>query len=157
MRKFFIYFMLCAAVFCSLAFSVFSANEQDAYQKAREVIVPKYQKRVLSIYGRGDPDKVDTWYVKFFDPDSKTKARVVVIEGGAVERNHPSEDASIHNDQLAFDPALTKVHADAALKAAEKYANDNAITYDATRVFLRGPAVGKSPTWTVELVQEGTS
>ena len=138
-----------------LAFNLFSTgpDEKDAYDVAKQQVVEQYRTHVLSIYGKGTPTTIDTWYVKFYDPESAEKARVAVVQNGKVVRFHPAEGATPNDDSRSFDPSQNKVGVKTALDSAAKYAKDNLIQYDATRVYLHRTEMGKAPVWYVELLQ----
>lgn len=131
-------------------------SEGTAFDKAKTVITPEYQKHVLSIYGKGSPDKIDTWYFNFYDPNSERKGKTVVIQNDRVDRVHPSEGRG-YDDAWSFDPALSKIDSEQALKTAHEYANQNQISYNSVNLLLKRPEVGKAPIWRVELINQGTS
>jgi hypothetical protein len=148
---------LCLMSFLAFSFFSTSDKEQDAYNVAKESVLEKDRTHVLSVYGKGTPTEINTWYIKFFDSDSKTKASVAVVEKGKVIRTHPSEDNGKNDDQLSFDPMQNTVGVTTALETAKKYAKDNLINYDQTRVFLHRTEVGKAPVWNVQLLEGATS
>jgi hypothetical protein len=131
--------------------------DREAYDLAKGLSVDKYRTHVLSIYGKGSSKEVKTWHINFFDPDSETKGKVVVVENGVVTRSHAAEWKSSYDDALSFDPTLSKVTAEVAMATAKTYAEKNQISYDATTVLLRRTEVGKAPFWRVELRQDGHS
>ncbi len=140
-----------------VAWSFNSSPERAAYEKAKTVIDKQYQTHVLSIYGKGTAKNVETWYVNFFDPDSPSKGRVVVVQDGAVLRSNAADGKRSHDDGRSFDPVLSKVTAATAMKTAKVYAEQNQITYDATTVLLRRLEMGKAPVWRVDLRKDGSS
>jgi hypothetical protein len=126
--------------------------ERDAYQTAIPVIDEPYRSHVLSIYGKGTPSNITTWYFNFFDPTTKTKGKVVVLENGKISRVHPSEEGS-YSDDRSFDPTLVKITFDSAVKVAAGYAQDNQVPYDSINALLRRPGPGEAPSWRIELRQ----
>lgn len=131
--------------------------DRAAYQLAKGLSVEQYRSHVLSLYGKGDKTTIHTWHINFFDPDSATKGKVVVVQNGAVTRSHAAEWRSTYDDALSFDPALSPITVDMALRTARAYAEQNQILYDSTTVLLRRTEVGKAPFWRVELRQDGHS
>ena len=146
---------LLSALFVAWSFK--TSPERAAYDTAKTVIDKKYQTRVLSMYGRGSPKEVDTWYVNFFDPNSGCKSKVVVLTGGKINRVYASESRKQCDDNMSFDPTLNKASLEKAFESAKNYADKNQIVYDATRVSLYRPEVGKAPAWGVELRKAGVS
>ncbi|MDZ4742240.1 MAG: hypothetical protein SGI98_02330 [Verrucomicrobiota bacterium] len=134
-----------------------TASDRQAYDLAKGLSVEKYRTHVLSIFGKGTEKEEGIWYVNFYDPDSPTKGKVVIIEKGVVTRSHAAAGRGVFDDNMSFDPTLTTVSAEDALKTAQAYAVKNQIVYDSTRMLLRRTAVGSAPIWRVELLQEGRS
>lgn len=139
------------------AWSFITSPEGAAYNTAKTVIDENYKTHVLSIYGKGTLHTIDTWYVTFFDPTSETKAKVVVLKGGKIDRVHPSEYRKSFDDIMSFDPALNKISLEQAFQNTKKYAEINQITYDETRVSLCRPESGKAPVWKVDMRNKGIS
>jgi hypothetical protein len=131
--------------------------EGDAYNKAKSVIDQSYQTHVLSIYGKGAPDDVQTWYFTFYDPNSSNKAKTVVIQNNKIDRVHPSESRTIYDDAMSFDPSKNKVNSSRALETAKEYAQKNQISYDSVNILYRRSESGKAPAWRVELLNQGSS
>lgn len=146
MKKFFFCLILLF-----ITASLHAATEQAAYKVARTVIPPEHQKQVLSFYGKGTASEIKTWFVKFFDPAAKSNARIVVVEGGKVERSNTAEGQDDNEEKLTFDPSSCRAGVDKALKTAAKYTKESLIPVDSTRVYLNRPSAGKAPVWTVEL------
>jgi hypothetical protein len=158
MKKILLGTILCGAVVLLVAGRSWGTTpDREAYDLAKGLSVDKYRTHVLSIYGKGTSEEVQTWHINFYDPDSSTKGKVVVVENGVVTRSHTAEWKSNYDDTLSFDPTLSKITAKTAMKTAKTYAEKNQITYDTTRVLLRRTEAGKAPFWRVELRQDGHS
>jgi hypothetical protein len=158
MKKTLLSTLLVGAVGLSIVgWSWGTTPDREAYDLAKGLSVEKYRTHVLSIYGKGNTKDVQTWHINFFDPDSPSKGKVVVVQDGAVTRSHAAEWKSTYDDALSFDPTLSKVTAETAMKTAKAYADKNLIAYDTTRILLRRTEVGKAPFWRVELRQDGHS
>jgi hypothetical protein len=142
-----------------LALNLFgsSSSDQNTYSIARKVIPEPYQTHVISVYGKGTPSELRTWYITFYDPDTELNARVVVIEKDKIQRFHPAEGKSKYRDAMSFDPSLNKFSAEGALSVARDYAQKNQISYDHVNLLLRRPDEGKAPIWRVQLIQGDTS
>jgi hypothetical protein len=129
--------------------------DRTAYQLARGSVSEAQRSEVLSLYGRGSASTIGEWFITFADPTTESKGRIVVIKAGKVERVIPSDKTQ--NPAWSFDPALIKVDIETALTVAQKYAQQNAIGYDGTRVLLRRSKVGAAPVWKVDFKKGETS
>ncbi len=153
MKRFLFSILLLAAV----AWTWGTRPDREAYDQAKALSVEKDRTHVLSIFGKGSAVDVKTWYVNFYDPDSPSKGRVVVVQDGKVIRSHAAEGRSTYDDDLSFDPTMSKVTSETAMKTAKTYAEHNQIAYNTTTVLLRRPDHGKAPAWRVGLLQDGNS
>jgi hypothetical protein len=149
---------MCVIIYFSV-FGIwgFTSPEGDAYDKAKSTVNNDYQTHVLSIYGKGSPDKITTWYFTFYDPTSPSKGKLVVIQNDRIDRAHPSEARITYDDALSFDPTKNKIDSAKAIATAKDYAEKNQIPYDSVNILLRRSDSGSAPGWRVELVNQGTS
>jgi len=131
--------------------------EHDAYLKARSLIDEKYQSHVLSLYGKGPAGDVLTWRVLFYDPTSPSKARLVVLNQGKVDRFDSAESSQPYDDRWSFDPLAVTTQLRTAMDAAQQYAKDHQLSYDENNVLLKRSEAGAAPVWRVELRQSGNA
>lgn len=157
MNKFVMSTVIGACVLLGFIGWSFSSPESSVYEKAKSVIDEPYRTHVLSMYGKGSTSDVETWYVSFYDPTAASKAKVVVVTKGKIERVYPSECKTSCDDNKSFDPTLNKISVEKAFQAAKLYAEKNQISYDKTRVLLHRPEIGKAPVWRTELYSAGVS
>jgi hypothetical protein len=132
-----------------------SASEAP-YKLAKSIVAPSYQDKVLSVYGKGTPDKIEKWYVTFEDASSPTGARVVVIRDNHIDKFTPTTQ-KLEGKHPFFDPDKVIVSVKTALKTARQYADEHHIRYDATRVLLERKTEEQAPAWEVELRDDGDS
>lgn len=130
-----------------------SQAQNNSYKLAQSTIDPKYQDQVFWIKASGAPDQITEWSYYFYDPSTSSKARLVKIVAGRIDRVQPVEFNNTPNESLVFDPKLNKVSAELALQKARAYANDKQIKYDAVKMQLRRPSSGAAPVWHVGLYQ----
>lgn len=127
--------------------------QNDSYKLAQSAIDPKYQNQVFWIKATGSPAQLNEWTYYFYDPTIHSKARLVKIVNGRVDRVQPAEFKSTANESLVFDPTLNKVSAEQALLKTKAYSNEKQIQYDTVKMQLRRPSSGAAPVWRIELYQ----
>jgi hypothetical protein len=147
--------LLMVLCFLTAGWSLISSADQSAFNQAKAFVDEKYQNQIFSIYGKGTPKEIQSWYFHFSDPESPSKAKLITIKNGKVDQVRPAEGK--YQSEMSFDPTKCKVTVETALKTAAEYAEKNQVTYDATAVHLRRPEQGKAPSWRVQLVRDGKS
>lgn len=151
------HFLFGIALLAVVGWTWGTSPDREAYNQAKTLSIEQYRTHVLSIYGKGSDKEIKTWHINFYDPDSPSKGKVVVVENGIVTRSHAAESGRTYVDDLSFDPTVSKVTSETAMKTAKAYAEHNQIAYNATAVLLRRTEQGKAPLWRVEMLQDGVS
>lgn len=144
---------LLTALFLFLCISCTQADNSN-YKTAQSAIDPKYQDQVFWIKAAGTPDQLNDWTYYFYDPNAPSRARLVRVLNGRIDRVQAADFKSPASDTLVFNPSLNKVSADQALRKARVYATDKQITYNNVKMQLRRPSSGAAPVWNIELYQD---
>lgn len=145
------------AFLCLFTLGSYADVVGNVISKANSVVPEPSRGHVLSLYGKGTPDNISTWYVNYYDPATESHGRVVVLQNGEIDRVHPAEAKSKYGDVWSFDPGLLQVSLGQALDNARDYATKNQLSYNQVVALLRRPSSGKAPVWRIELRKDGSS
>lgn len=151
-------YLLWTAVLTGLFSSnVFARADLEAFHQVKVIIDEKNREQVYSIHGAGTIKGISRWVFYFYDSESPSKAKCVIMkDGGNIDRV-ASAEGKVWDDGLCFDPTKCKVAVETAIKTAAEYAGKNHIEFDSFSVVLRRHKAGKDPAWRVELIHKAKS
>jgi hypothetical protein len=131
-------------------------SSRQAYDVAKDGVDAELRGRVVSVYGTGLPNGIDTWWVIFYDPSVPSHGRAVRVTNNQIVRTYPANGGVIYGDTLTFPPG--QIHgAGRALQAAEDYASRHSIAYDHVRALLRLTTHDQDLRWRIQLLDGGVS
>ncbi len=133
-----------------------SMSAKDAVHVAMDGVDPSLRDRIVSVYGVGTSEAIQTWWVIFYDPSVDSHGRAVKVENGQVARTYEAKGGVVYGDTLTF--AGSQVTGERkAVAAAQDYAAQHALAYDHIRVLLRITAQGQDFRWRVQLLNGAVS
>jgi hypothetical protein len=136
--------------------SMEGSSARQAYDVAKDGVDASLRSRVVSLYGTGRPDGIQTWWVMFYDPSVPSHGRAVRVEKGQITRTYEAKSGVVYADNLTFDPS--QIHGiDAALTAAQNYAARQDLHYNRVRALLRLTADGEAFRWRIQLLEGSDS
>ena len=154
--------LLGLAILCATLLAPQLAGAQDtstvnqAFQIARAAVQPDLQTRVVSVYGVGQPDVIQKWYIIFYDPAVASHGRAVLVQNGAIVKTYEARGGAVYSSRLTFDPSRITSE-EPALNAAQNYASRHNIAYNGVRALLKQTSLNKPFRWKIELMDSGRS
>jgi len=128
------------------------SSAREAYNVAKDGVEASLRSRVVSVYGTGRPDGMDTWWVMFYDPAVPSHGRAVRVENGRITRTYEAKGGVVYSEHLAFDPS--QIHGiDAALTAARNYAARQDLHYNRVHALLRLTSNGDAFRWRIQILE----
>jgi hypothetical protein len=147
--------VLAALLLVSAAARAESTVNQ-AFQVARGAVAPNMQTHVVSIYGTGVPGDIQKWYIIFYDPSIPSHGRAVLVESGQVIKTYAANGGAVYRSDLTFDPSRLTPEGP-ALAAAQSYATQHGLRYDAVRALLKQTSLDRPFRWRIQLMNDGRS
>jgi hypothetical protein len=131
-------------------------SARQAYDVAKDGVDASLRSRVVSLYGTGRPDGIETWWVFFYDPSVPSHGRAVRVENGRITRTYEAKGGVVYSENLTFDPS--QIHGiDAALTAARNYAARQDLHYNRVRALLRLTSNGDVFRWRIQMLEGSDS
>jgi hypothetical protein len=126
-------------------------SAQDAVRVAQGGVDPSIRDHIVSLYGVGTPDAVQTWWVIFYDSSLSSHGQAVKVENGKIVNSYAAKGGVVYDNALTF-PASQVTPAGPALAAARNYAAEHALPYDSVRVLMRNTPNEPAFRWRVQMM-----
>lgn len=152
--------LLAVAAVFALTFASTTARADSsvnqAFQAARSAVDPSLQNRVVSIYGTGEPDSIQKWYIIFYDPNIPSHGRAVLVQDNQIVKTYAANGGTVYRSDLTFDPSRLTPEGP-ALAAAKDYAAKHNMSCNSVRALLKQTAPNRPFRWRIELMNDQQS
>ena len=136
--------------------TTFSSSAKQAVDVAKDGVDAHDRDYLVSVYGVGTPDAIQTWWVIFYDPGVDSHGRAVKVENGQIVKTYNAKGGVTYRHDLVFSRSEVS-NESGALNAAQTYTGQHSIAYDHVRVLLRVTASHQELRWRVQLLDAGAS